>query len=361
MLTFRRGNILKAEAEALVNTVNCVGVMGKGIALQFKKSYPENFKAYKKACDRKEITPGKVFVFTLSEHLFSPKYIINFPTKNHWKESSKMWYIRDGLENLVQVVQELGIRSIAVPPLGCGLGGLDWGQVKVLIEKAFAKIPHVDVLVFEPAGTPNPEDMPINTARPKLTVAKALLLLAMHQYSREDYELSLLEAQKLGYFLEEAGAKMGLAFSAGPYGPYAENLSHMLHDMDGHYIEGCGDDNNPGREITLLPEAINEAKKVLRENPEKSKVLGKVSGIIRGFETPHGMELLSSVHWVSFSHANLLEQEEISSPAQTEEEAYRKVCAWNQRKAKIFTPHQVRCAFRHLSAVARPTTPPTSA
>ncbi|MEP0797354.1 macro domain-containing protein [Trichocoleus sp. DQ-A3] len=148
MLEFKQGNLLEEDAEALINAVNCVGVMGKGIALLFKQAFPENFQQYKKACDAKEVQPGRMFTVPTGK-LFNPKYIINFPTKPHWREKSKIEDIQTGLKTLVAEVQQLGISSIAIPALGCGNGGLDWLEVKPLIELAFAELPEVKAIVFE--------------------------------------------------------------------------------------------------------------------------------------------------------------------------------------------------------------------
>jgi O-acetyl-ADP-ribose deacetylase (regulator of RNase III) len=150
MLELKQGNLLEEDAEALVNAVNCVGVMGKGIALQFKQAFPENFQQYKKACDAKEVQPGRMFTVPTGK-LFNPKYIINFPTKRHWREQSKIEYVQTGLKALVAEVQQLGITSIAIPALGCGNGGLDWLEVKPLIESAFVELPEVRAIVFEPS------------------------------------------------------------------------------------------------------------------------------------------------------------------------------------------------------------------
>ena len=153
MIEFKQGNLLEEKAEALVNAVNCVGVMGKGIALQFKQAFPDNFQRYKKACDAKEVQPGHVLTVS-TDSLLNPRYIINFPTERHWKGKSKIEDVHAGLKALIAEVQQLGIRSIAIPPLGCGNGGLDWVKVKPLIETAFAQLPDVQAIVFEPAGTP---------------------------------------------------------------------------------------------------------------------------------------------------------------------------------------------------------------
>lgn len=230
MIEYRTGNMLEADAEALVNTVNCVGVMGKGIALQFKQAYPENFERYKKACRENEVKPGKMFVFSTGS-LVNPKYIINFPTKVHWRGKSKIEYIESGLASLVKEVERLDIKSIAVPPLGCGNGGLDWEDVRPRIEKAFADVPDVRVYLYEPQGSPDPDKVKIGTKRPKWTKARALLIDVMAEYVAEGYKMSLLEIQKLAYFLQEAGEPLKLNFVKQQYGPYAENLNRLFTDQ----------------------------------------------------------------------------------------------------------------------------------
>lgn len=151
MIELKQGDILHANAEALVNAVNCVGVMGRGLAIQFKKAFPENFKRYKAVCDRKELQPGKMFIYEINR-LFNPRYVINFPTKRHWKEKSRVEDIEAGLKALVAEVHKRNIHSIAIPPLGCGLGGLCWADVRKRIEAAFHGLPNVQVFLYEPKG-----------------------------------------------------------------------------------------------------------------------------------------------------------------------------------------------------------------
>jgi len=149
MIEYITGNLLAADVEALVNAVNCVGVMGGGIALQFKRLYPENFKAYAVACRREEVVPGRMFVFERGSFI-NPRSIINFPTKRHWRERSRLRDIESGLQALVGEIRAREIRSVAMPALGCGLGGLRWENVRALVEDAFAEVDGVRVLVFEP-------------------------------------------------------------------------------------------------------------------------------------------------------------------------------------------------------------------
>lgn len=338
MITITKGNLIEGDAEALVNTVNCVGYMGKGIALQFKKAFPENFKAYEKACRGKEVQPGKMFVFDTSS-LVNPRYLINFPTKRHWRGKSRPKEIEAGLRALIQEIRERNIRSIAVPPLGCGLGGLEWNIVRPMIERAFSELPDIQVLLYEPVGAPEPKKMPVRTPRPKMTVARALLVKLMQRYSELDYRLTLLEIQKLAYFLQETGEPLRLKFEAGHYGPYAHNLNKVLEILEGHFIRGYGDSQAPDVEIELLPGAVKAAESFLAKHQDSQKRLKKVANLIEGFETPYGMELLATVHWVTF-HSE--------QPPRNADEAVQAVQRWSERKQRMFRPGHIRVAWKRL-------------
>jgi len=338
MIEIRRGNILKTDAEALVNTVNCVGFMGKGIALQFKQAFPENFESYQKACHAKEVHPGRMFVYPTGSML-NPKYIINFPTKRHWRGPSHYEVIESGLKALIAEVRKLGIQTIAVPPLGCGLGGLDWSRVREMIENAFRQLPEVRVLLFEPTGTPEAKDMPVRTSRPHLTVARALFIKLMDQYTAMQYRLTLLEIQKLAYFLQEAGQPLRLKFAAGHYGPYAPNLNKVLETLEGHFIRGYGATQKPDVELELLAGSAGEADNFLVDKMPEHERLERVSRLIEGFETPYGMELLSSVHWLA-TH--------VEPPAGDVDTAVQKMAEWNERKRRMFQPKHIQVAWERL-------------
>lgn len=337
MIILKQGNLLTDEVEALVNTVNCVGVMGKGIALQFKQAYPEMFTEYQKACRKEEVQPGKMHVVE-TKSLFNPKFIINFPTKRHWKNRSRMDDIESGLADLIKVIKKLEIKSIAVPPLGCGNGGLKWSDVRPKIESAFEQIPNVEVHLYEPAGSPKPDKIKIGTNRPKLTRARALFLMLMNDYSIPGYKLSLLEIQKLAYFLQTVGEPLRLGFEKGKFGPYADNLNHVLERLDGHFIRGFGDRSRDA-EIYLIKDAANQAEKFLRDDQEAFEHLEKVRDIIQGYETPYGLELLSTVHWVVNS------KPEIKDDVQ---KIVEEVHNWNERKRKVFKEKHIEKAWGHL-------------
>ncbi len=339
-----RGNLLECDAEALVNTVNTVGVMGKGVALQFKKKFPENFTAYLRACKTGQLTVGRVHVFA-TDTLHNPRYVINFPTKRNWRGRSHLEDIRSGLVALIQEIRKLGIRSIALPPLGCGNGGLDWSLVLPLIESAFAELPDVETLVFEPIGAPGASEIKTRTKRPPMTPGRAVVLGLMSRYlaTGYSYRLSLLEIQKLAYFMQSAGQDLQLNFEAATYGPYADELRHVLNHIEGHFIVGFGDGRNrPETPIAPLPEAVREAEEVLVQHEEVKARFDRVTDLIEGFETPYGMELLSTVHWVATRR---------DETARTDVEgAIRGTHNWSRRKRDIFKAEHIRIAWQQLRA-----------
>ena len=337
MIEFKQGNLLEEHIEALVNTVNCVGVMGKGIALQFKQAFPENFKQYKKACDSKEVQPGKMF--TTSTGKLFPKYIINFPTKRHWKGKSKIEDIESGLKALVDNIRQLNIKSIAIPPLGCGNGGLNWVQIKPMIMNAFAELPDVQIVIFEPGGAPVADKIKVATKKPKITLARALFIRLLEIYEIPGYRLTKLEIQKLAYFLQEAQEPLKLRYKKHNYGPYADNLNHVLQVLDGHFIRGYGDRTQQSQ-MYVLPEGRQKASNYLEKHPEANNRLEKISNLITGFETPYGMEMLATIHWVA--------TKEDTQAAEDCEKAIELVQQWNQRKRELFKPSHLRKAWQRL-------------
>lgn len=296
MIKFKTGNIVKDESDAIVNTVNCVGVMGKGLALQFKKAYPDNFTQYKSACNKGGVHLGKMFI-TQHLDLINTQWVINFPTKNHWKGNSKIDYIELGLIDLVEQIKALKIKSIAIPPLGAGLGGLDWNIVKDKIVESLSGIDNIEVTVYEPKGSPEAKSMLIKTSRPKMTTGRALLIKLLEFYFNKGYECSKIEAQKLAYFLQESGIDLKLKYEARDFGPYADNLNHVLERIDGHFITGFGDRVNITG-ITLINSSIKEADSFLKNDDFAEECLAKVEELISGYETPLSMEVLATTHWI---------------------------------------------------------------
>lgn len=337
-----QGNLLEAPAEALVNTVNTVGVMGKGIALQFKQAYPQVFRAYERACKAGEVKLGKVQVFDLGGLAGGPRWIIHFPTKGHWRSGSRMTDIEAGLRDLVATVQRLQIRSIAVPPLGCGNGGLDWKEVRPRIESAFADLPETRVLLFAPIGAPEAGAMPNRTERPGMTMGQAALLVLMDRYLKGllDPFVSLLEIHKLMYFLQASGQPLRLQYEAREFGPYARNLRQVLIRLESHYTQGYGDGkDSPTKPIELLPGAVEEAEAFLQHDGVILQRMQRVEELIEGFEDPHGLELLSSVHWVMRENPAARESVEVAAAD---------VHRWNARKRRMLKKEHVVKAWQRL-------------
>jgi O-acetyl-ADP-ribose deacetylase (regulator of RNase III) len=304
MIRFTKGNLLDASAEAVVNTVNEVGVMGKGIALMFRERFAANTAAYTAATKAKEVQVGHMFV-TLTGELF-PKWIINFPTKKHWRSPSKLEWIQTGLEDLRRVIQENNIRSVALPPLGCGNGGLEWSQVRPMIEAALAALADVDVIVYEPT------DAYYNAMKTegveKLTVARALVAELVRRYSILGLDCTVLEVQKLAYFLQRAIARLrisdplDLRFAADKYGPYADRLRHLLNGLDGSYLHAEKRLSDAGpRDLIWFEESKRGAVDEFLASAEALPfvpALENTTALIDGFESPLGMELLATVDWL---------------------------------------------------------------
>ncbi|MFI6825202.1 hypothetical protein CA850_05655 [Micromonospora echinospora] len=349
MIVISHGNLLTAEAEALVNTVNTVGVMGKGIALQFKRAHPANYRAYRTACAAKDVTLGRMFVFD-SGLVGCRRYVINFPTKGHWRASSKLSDIRAGLVDLIRVVRERQISSVAVPALGCGNGGLEWDEVRPLIEQAFAELPEVRVLLFPPEGPPEPADMPVATEKPPLTRGRATLLRAIDQYLERSQAveprdgITTLEIQKIAYFLQVLGEPLRLSFVRGQYGPYAERLNHVLDLLEGHYLIGFGDRSARTEELRPIhvTEGTSEAVSTWFEvhSPESSDSIERLVELVDGFAAPYSLELLATVHYGA----------RVDPATNDLGELIHRVQAWSGRKARLFTSAHITAAYQRLQS-----------
>lgn len=339
MIEYTQGDILQADVEALTNTVNCVGAMGRGIALQFKKAFPKNFNAYAVACKKEELQPGRMFIFETGQ-LTNPRYIINFPTKRHWRGASRIQDIDSGLKALVETINQYNIQSIAIPPLGSGLGGLNWSEVKPRIEEALQHLVDVRVLIYEPLGAPTTEAMVRNRQVPKMTAGRAALIELMSRYLEGllDPAITLLEIHKLMYFMQEAGEQLRLKYRKAHYGPYAENLRHVLNAIEGHLVSGYADGGDaPDKPLQLVPGAAEDATVFLKQYPDTQARFNKVAELVEGFESAFGLELLSTVHWI-------IKNEAVDSI----EEVVNHIYAWSDRKRQ-FTPRQIALAINVLT------------
>lgn len=361
MIVISHGNLLTADAEALVNTVNTVGVMGKGIALQFKRAYPANYAAYRAACAAQAVKLGQMFVFD-SGLIGYRRYVINFPTKGHWRANSKISDIRAGLTDLVKVVRERQITSVAVPALGCGNGGLDWNEVRPAIEQAFSELPDVRVLLFPPEGAPEPSDMPVATRKPSLTPGRAVLLRAIERYLERARELeprdgiTTLEIQKIAYFLQVFGEPLPLSFTRGRYGPYADSLNHVLDRLEGHYLIGFGDRSSRVEElrpIRLVEGASQAVAAWFESSGQKTpETLARLAELVDGFAAPYSLELLATVHYAA----------QTDPKTSNIDQLIERVQAWSGRKARLFTPAHITTAYERLRSTGLlPDLMPTSA
>lgn len=307
MIRYTKGNLLDDAAEALVNTVNEVGVMGKGIALMFRERFPENAEAYETACKAKEVRVGRMFV-TKTQSLWGPKWVINFPTKKHWRHPSKLEWIRAGLRDLVRVIRENQIRSIALPPLGCGNGGLEWSLIRREIEAALVDIPEIEASVYAP--TAEYQNAPKREGVRDLTPARALIAGLVRRYAVLGLECTNLEVQKLAWFLDRSIGRLqltdplNLQFAANKYGPYADRLRHLLNGLDGSYLhcEKRLADAGPRDLIWFEDSERDHVESYLHSEPATAYLpaLEETARVIDGFESPLGMELLATVDWLTF-------------------------------------------------------------
>jgi O-acetyl-ADP-ribose deacetylase (regulator of RNase III) len=347
MIEQGHGNLLTADVEALVNTVNTVGVMGKGIALQFKRAFPANFRAYRAACSRGEIQLGRMWTFNTG--LLGPRrYIINFPTKEHWRNGSELGAISMGLDALVDEIARLGVSSVAIPALGCGNGGLAWSDVRPLIEQAARRMEDVRCVIYPPEGAPPAESMPNSMRPPRISPTRALLLLAITRYlARARLQevrdgISELEIQKLAYFLQVLGAPLRLTFVRGRYGPYAPALGRTLEAMEAHYLTGLGDRSAKVTEfvpINPVSEHTDAAERIVGADPAALRRLSALLDLVEDFETPYSLELLATVHFAA------RHDPPTADPGLLAE----RVASWSLRKARMFTPRHVQVAAARLS------------
>ncbi len=340
-MQFTTGNLLASQAEALVNTVNTVGIMGKGIALQFKEAFPNNFKVYKEACKNNELTIGKLLVVK-DKNLDGEKIIINFPTKVDWKQKSKIEYIEIGLQELVRVIADYSIKSIALPPLGCGNGGLDWQIVKPLIISYLGKLQGVTVSVYEPDDTIKTvlqQETRLNKA--KLTPARAMLLYVMFHYEIIGEDISLFATNKLAYFLQRLGENLKLNFVASHYGPYTVQVQHVLYNLNGNYLFGLEQNSAKAFEhLQLNYDKFGEVQQYVNENLNDAQMtrLKKLLSFVSGFESALSLEVLASIDFISQdTNLSLIE-------------VTQKLHEWSDRKKKLFLSYQIKVAYEHLKA-----------
>jgi O-acetyl-ADP-ribose deacetylase (regulator of RNase III) len=354
MIQFTQGNLLDADVEAVVNTVNTVGVMGKGIALMFKERFPDNYRAYAAACKRGEVQIGRMFV-TESLELSGPRWIINFPTKKHWRNPSKLEWIVEGLANLRAVVTEKAIRSIAIPPLGSGNGGLEWSEVRPHIESALGGLANAKVVVYEP--TAKYQNVAKGRGIDKLTPARALIAEMIRRYGVLGLECSILEAQKLAWVLTRVISACGLkdplhlTFAADKYGPYSHQLTHLLDKLDGSFLhcEKRVVDASPFDAIHFDNEWQGRlsAYFLTSEGAPFVEAVNKSDELIDGFQSPLGMEAIATVDW-------LLHRQHAEPTLPGIRKALEKWPAGPEaaaRKAKLFSDRLLQASINQLQRI----------
>jgi O-acetyl-ADP-ribose deacetylase (regulator of RNase III) len=337
MIKYITGNILESNAGALINTVNTVGVMGKGIALQFKKAYLNNFKAYVEACKRKEVEIGKVFVVKDSNLSSGEKYIINFPTKKDWRKPSEYSFIEAGLDDLILVLKEFSIKSLAIPPLGAGNGGLEWEKVKKIIERKLSNL-DIEIFVYEPTEHIKEQ---LKRERVKLTDARALLLYLLYDLVRNGEYVSEFSSEKVCYFLQRFGAKkyFNLDFSPNFYGPYSGKVRFVLNVLNGSYLMGYSDMNKkPFEPLTLVADGFNIVKEHVESNSELYEIAKKTIAFLTGFYSDFALELLSSIDFISINQKSF------------EKEVIRKQLEnWSDRKRSMFSnPRYIDISLKQI-------------
>lgn len=336
------GNLLEAKTQALVNTVNTVGVMGKGIALQFKEAFPINYKIYAAACKKKELHTGQLLVVK-EQTLEGEKIIINFPTKTEWFMKSKYEYVEEGLKELAKVIEENKIESIAIPPLGCGNGGLKWEKVKPMIEKYLGHLTNVNIQVFEPNEAVK-EILKQQDANKeiKLTPARAMVLYAMFYYESLGENASLFVANKLAYFLQRLGEKSlsKLKFEAHHYGPYAVQVEHLLHNVNGKYLKGLEQMNAKAFEpLELQYDKLKEVSEYVKKelSSEQRARLSNLVKLIDGFQSALSLEILATVDFVKKDN-----------PGISQDDIIKTIHNWSDRKRKLFQEKYIQIATNHL-------------
>jgi O-acetyl-ADP-ribose deacetylase (regulator of RNase III) len=350
MITYKTGNLLEAPVEALVNTVNTVGVMGKGVALQFKSAFPENYKAYSDAVKSGSFHLGEVLVVPVKT-VGTARYVINFPTKAHWRFPSRLEWIQSGLKDLHAKIQVFGIRSVALPPLGCGNGGLDWNQVRPLIENELSDL-DAEIIIYEPSQ--KVQELLKQEERPsaaKLTHVRAMLLQLLYNYRALGEFTSEFAAEKLSYFLQRFGEKqLRLDFQEGIYGPYSGKVRHILYAVNGYYLKGYEQkDTKPFEPLEMMVDKSPQIQDFIKHelSKEEQERLSKVASLIDGFESPYGLELLATVDFLIHKTQTFDPKEIIQN-------------LWSDRKKDLFNKEHVQLAIQHLLVYQKDLYPATA-
>lgn len=337
MIKYLKGNILNSDSQALVNTVNTVGVMGKGIALQFKKAYPENYKSYLKACKNNEISIGNMCVTSGNYSSTGEKIIINFPTKKDWRNPSEYEYIESGLNSLKEIIKTNKIKSIALPPLGAGNGGLVWEKVKKIIDEKLSDL-EIEIYVYVPTFQIKEQ---LQKEWVKLTNARALLLFVLYDLVKNGEFVSEFSSEKICYFLQKFGAEkyLKLKFNPNFYGPYSGKVRFLLNSLNGSYIQGFSDMNKkPFEPLIIKSEGYNVVKEYVNKDQDLKSIAENTTKFLKGFYSDFTLELLSSVDYISTKY-NTFEKNFIIN----------KLEEWSDRKRSMASePKYIEIILNHI-------------
>lgn len=343
-MKFITGNLLDANTDALVNTVNTVGIMGKGIALQFKERFPINYKVYAAECKAGKVQVGKMLVVK-DNSMNGEKLIINFPTKTEWFKKSQYNYIEDGLKDLVSVIKLYQIKSIAIPPLGSGNGGLKWNNVKELMNLYLGKInDEVEIIIYEPNDAVKEILQKQEQKNVELRPGRAMILYALFQYEKMGETASVFAANKLAYFLQKSGESLKLQFVPYTYGPYAQAIDKVLYALNGKYLTGLEQMKaKPFEPLKLNYEKYSEVEDYLRKNlkPDQHARLKDLFNLIDGFESSLSLEILASVDYLLSENPKLSMDELLS-----------KIQSWNERKKQLIDKEHIEIALNRLKEYA---------
>lgn len=337
MIIYKKGNILESKADALVNTVNTQGVMGKGIALQFKNAFPLNYKIYQDVCKRGDFEIGNLLIVEDNGLISGKKTIINFPTKTSWRKPSEYSYIERGLERLLQVIDEKKLNSIAIPPLGSGNGGLNWEIVKKMIEDKMSHLP-TDVFIYEPNSQIQEK---LKEERVQLTDARAMLLFMLYKLVANGEFVSEFSSEKICYFLQRFGAKEHFKLDYKPnfYGPYSGKVKYVINYLNGSYIMGYSSmDKKPFETLDLVSDGFEKVESYILSKPELVQIVKKAESFLDGFYSEFALELLSTIDYISLNKGtyNL-------------EIIKKELESWSERKRTLFSNDRfLNISINHL-------------
>ena len=336
MIHFTKGDLLESSAEALVNTVNTVGVMGKGIALQFKERFPQNYMLYRNACKAGQVKIGEMFT-TVEQTFDGRKTIFNFPTKTTWRRPSEYSYIEKGLVSLHDEIIRRQIKSVAIPPLGSHNGGLDWLTIRPMMVSALDDL-DCDIYIYEPSDKIIER---LKNERVRLTPASAMMLDVLCDMVAYGEFISVFAAEKVVYFLQRFGAEdiYKIKFIKYYYGPYSRGrIGHALYSLNGSYLKGMGGmEVKPFDQIWLLPDTTKAIEDYMSEETHirYREISEKTKSFLRGYYSAYSLEMLATVDFILHDD-DRLESWTTMDPSHVLEIVNEGIRDWSQRKSDLF-------------------------